>query len=61
MGFTLICNLSGEAYVDDRHMCDGNATIADYQGYRNMFRQLGFENYEQVYTKDISKRNYKNA
>ena len=55
VGFTLVCNLSGEAYVDDRHMCDGNDTVADYQGYRNMFRQLGFENYEQVYTRDISK------
>ena len=60
VGFTLICNLSGEAYADDRHMCDGNATVADYEGYKRMFSQFGYKNYELVYTKNISKKEIKN-
>ncbi|MGF7146012.1 RimJ/RimL family protein N-acetyltransferase [Anaerotaenia torta] len=59
VGFMLVCNLSGEAYVDDLHMCDGNATAADYESYKNMFRYLGYENYELVYTKDSSEKEMK--
>ncbi len=60
IGFTLICNLSGEAYVDDLHMCDGNATVADYEGYKNMFHAFGYRNYELIYTKDTTKEAMKN-
>jgi len=55
IGFTLIETLSGEAYADDRIMCDGNPNVADYEGYKSMFRSLGFESYEVVHTKDCEK------
>ena len=55
IGFTLIETLSGEAYADDLRMCDGNPDVADYEGYKKMFCNLGFESCEVVHTKDCGK------
>jgi len=55
IAFTLIDTLSGEAYADDRHMGHSSAQVADYEGYKNMFRSLGYEGYEVVHTSDYGK------